>query len=50
MPIVLVVVSALIGLFTLTSFATFKEIKNRKVKKTPKFLEQWKKIKDKIDR
>jgi hypothetical protein len=50
MPLLIIAVTILIGLFTVTSFATFQEIKQRKKKKIPKFLEQWKKVKDKLEK
>ncbi len=43
------ILAALASIFTLSSFATFREIRKQKTKKKyPKFLEQWKKIKNKL--
>ena len=48
MPLFAIVIAALVGLFSVTSFATFKEIKRKKKKKVPKFLQEWHKIQDNL--
>lgn len=51
MPILFLIISALTGLFTFTSIATFREVKKKKqIKKSPKFVQQWKKIKNILDK
>jgi hypothetical protein len=40
----------LITLFSTVSFATFSEIKKKKKRKKPKFLDHWQQIKNKIDK
>ena len=51
MPLLIIILSALIGLFSFSSFATFREInKKKRQKKVPQFVEQWKKIKNNLEK